>query len=144
MPLNIILMDDDKAAAAAAAAASAPPPPHPGQVLLQRRRSTWIGWKREGGPAAPAPSVSGARGEARRGRTSNAQRHTHARTHTHPPTLICDSRLKGAAVKEGSRRDLSLCVSVGTCAYFSLLRDAECQAAAGNGGAPLRRNASGF
>lgn len=108
-------MDDDEAAATA----SAPPPPRPGQVLLQRRRSTWIGWRREGGPAAPAPSVSRARGEARVHEQRTA-------THTHPPTLIYGSRLEGAVVKEGSRQDLTLCFSLCLCRdlcifYFFLI-----------------------
>lgn len=126
-------MDDDEAAAIAAAAASAPPPPRPGQVLLQRRRSTWIGWRREGGPVALAPSVSGARGEAR----AHEQR---TATHTHSATLIYGSRLKGTAVKEGSRHHLTLCFPLGLCrdlCVFSRCCETPSVEAAGNIGAPF-------
>lgn len=95
----------------------APPPPCPGQVLLQRRRSTWIGWRREGGPAARAPSVSGARDEAR-AREQRIVTTTHSLTPTDPRLAVerCGGQRREER-KEGLD-SVSLSVSVGTCDFF--------------------------
>lgn len=118
MPLIIILMDGD-GAAASAAAASAPPPPRPGQVLLQRHRSTWIGWRREGGPAAPALSVSGARGEARAHEQRTAT-HTHQPTHT--DLRLAVERCGGEGRQQAGLDSLSWSLSGLAHVFFSRLQ----------------------
>lgn len=111
----------------------------------------WIGWSERRWPRSSG-SLQSVEREARRGRTSNAHRHTETRTHTqhtHTDLRLTVERCGG----EGSRQDftlcfsLSVCVSVGTCAllfFFCCRETPRVFEAAGNSGAPLRRNASGF